>query len=153
MPAIKNIIFDLGGVIMNIDFKLTEKAFANLGFDFAKYMTQFHITPFFEEYETGKIDDVAFVKGIQQIAGKLLTEKETLESIRSLLLNVLKTFVVTGEQGFTESIIQNLVMNAVHQTKDKKGNTEFIDDHGHPHEMESIFNRLIKKNENLIGLN
>jgi epoxide hydrolase-like predicted phosphatase len=86
--VIKNIIFDLGGVIMNIDFKKTEKAFADLGFtDFSQYMTQFHITPFFEEYETGKINNAAFVKGIQQIAAAPLTEKEVIQAWNALLLD------------------------------------------------------------------
>jgi glucose-1-phosphatase len=88
MRAIKNIIFDLGGVIMNIDFKKTETAFADLGFtDFKQYMTQFHITPFFEDYETGKIDDAAFIKGIQQIAAKPLTEQEIIHAWNALLLD------------------------------------------------------------------
>ncbi|MEO5682548.1 MAG: HAD family phosphatase [Chitinophagaceae bacterium] len=88
MPSIKNIIFDLGGVIMNIDFKKTENAFADLGFtDFKQYMTQFHITPFFEDYETGKIDDAAFVKGIQQIAGRPITEQQIINSWNALLLD------------------------------------------------------------------
>lgn len=86
--AIRNIIFDLGGVIMNIDFKKTESAFAELGFaDFKQYMTQFHITPFFEEYETGKIDDAAFVKGIQEIAGRPLTEAQVVGAWNALLLD------------------------------------------------------------------
>ncbi|GAC1594182.1 MAG: HAD family phosphatase [Chitinophagaceae bacterium] len=88
MPAIKNIIFDLGGVIMNIDFKKTEKAFAELGFtDFSQYITQFHITPFFEQYETGKIDDAAFIKGIQQIAAAPLTEQQIIHAWNALLLD------------------------------------------------------------------
>jgi glucose-1-phosphatase len=86
--AIKNIIFDLGGVIMNIDFKKTENAFAQLGFtDFKQYMTQFHITPFFEDYETGRIDDAAFVKGIQEIAAQPLTEQQVIGAWNALLLD------------------------------------------------------------------
>lgn len=86
--AVKNIIFDLGGVIMNIDFKKTENAFAELGFtDFKQHMTQFHITPFFEDYETGKIDDAAFVKGIQEIAGRPLTETQVIAAWNALLLD------------------------------------------------------------------
>jgi len=86
--AIKNIIFDLGGVIMNIDFKKTENAFAELGFtNFKQHMTQFHITPFFEQYETGMIDDATFVKGIQEIAGKPLTEEQIVEAWNALLLD------------------------------------------------------------------
>lgn len=73
---------------MNIDFKKTEKAFADLGFtDFSQYMTQFHITPFFEEYETGKINNAAFVKGIQQIAASPLTEDEVIQAWNALLLD------------------------------------------------------------------
>jgi HAD superfamily hydrolase (TIGR01509 family) len=88
MAEIKNIIFDLGGVIMNINFKKTEEAFADLGFtDFSQYMTQFHITPFFEEYETGKINNAAFIKGIQQIAARPLTEKEIIYAWNALLLD------------------------------------------------------------------
>jgi putative hydrolase of the HAD superfamily len=88
MPGLKNIIFDLGGVLMNIDFKKTEKAFADLGFtDFKQYMTQFHITPFFEEYETGKINEAAFIKGIQQIAGKPLTDQQIIHAWNALLLD------------------------------------------------------------------
>ena len=88
MAAIKNIIFDLGGVIMNIDFKLTENAFSALGFtDFKQHMTQFHITPFFEQYETGKIDDAAFIKGVQQIAGQPLSDQQVMNAWNALLLD------------------------------------------------------------------
>ncbi len=88
MPVIKNIIFDLGGVIMNIDFKKTEQAFAELGFtDFKQYMTQFHITPFFEQYETGKINDDEFIKGIQQIADKPIMPEQVIQAWNALLLD------------------------------------------------------------------
>ena len=73
---------------MNIDFKKTEAAFAELGFtDFKQHMTQFHITPFFEEYETGKITDDQFVEGIQKIAGKPLTEAQIIHAWNALLLD------------------------------------------------------------------
>ena len=73
---------------MNIDFKRTENAFAELGFtNFKQYMTQFHITPFFEEYETGKIDEAAFIKGIQQIAGKPITAPQIVYAWNALLLD------------------------------------------------------------------
>jgi glucose-1-phosphatase len=88
MATIKNIIFDLGGVIMNIDFKYTEEAFAKLGFtDFSHYITQHHITPLFEAYETGKIDDATFIKGIQEIAGKPIKADEIKHAWNALLLD------------------------------------------------------------------
>ena len=86
--SFKNIIFDLGGVIMNIDFALTEKAFADLGFaEFKTYMTQFHITPFFEEYEVGKINDAAFIRGIQELASRPVTAQQVVGAWNALLLD------------------------------------------------------------------
>lgn len=89
LPAhIRNIIFDLGGVIMNIDFKLTEAAFNKLGFtNYREFMTQFHITPLFEAYETGKIDDATFIKGVQELSGLNITEEEVVEAWNALLLD------------------------------------------------------------------
>jgi len=87
MP-VKNIIFDLGGVIMNIDFKKTEEAFAALGFpDFAQYMTQYHITPFFSAYELGEIDDAAFLQGVRQIAGRPIADLKIIQAWNALLLD------------------------------------------------------------------
>ncbi|HSC37712.1 MAG TPA: HAD family phosphatase [Chitinophagaceae bacterium] len=87
MTGIKNIIFDLGGVVLDIDFKLTEKAFAQLGMeDFSSYITQHHITPLFEDYETGKIDDAAFIKGVQDLSGLPLTEQQIIRAWNALLL-------------------------------------------------------------------
>jgi epoxide hydrolase-like predicted phosphatase len=87
MP-VKNIIFDLGGVIMNIDFKKTEEAFAALGFpDFSQYMTQYHITPFFSAYELGEIDNAAFIRGVQQIASKPIADHKIIQAWNALLLD------------------------------------------------------------------
>ena len=88
MSSIKNIIFDLGGVIMNIDFKKTEQAFAALGFpDFAEYMTQYHITPFFAAYEIGEIDTAGFITGVQEIASAPIAEDKIVNAWNALLLD------------------------------------------------------------------
>ncbi len=66
MQGIKNIIFDLGGVILNIDYKLTQQAFEKLGIDheaaFYSKQTQHAL---FDQLETGKIGEEEFVKAIQ----------------------------------------------------------------------------------------
>ncbi|MDB5211356.1 MAG: HAD-superfamily hydrolase, subfamily variant 3, partial [Sediminibacterium sp.] len=55
MQPIKNIIFDLGGVLMDIDFGLTHKAFEDLGVhDFAKLYNQYSADTFFSDFEKGK---------------------------------------------------------------------------------------------------
>ncbi|MEO6584455.1 MAG: HAD family phosphatase [Ferruginibacter sp.] len=56
MAILKNIIFDLGGVLLNIDYNKTEQAFAKLGVtDFRLMYDQFSADDLFEKLETGSI--------------------------------------------------------------------------------------------------
>ncbi len=88
MTGIKNIIFDLGGVIMNIDFTLTHKAFEELGLNgFASHFTQHGLTPLFENYETGKIDDATFMEGMRKLSGLPLTNEQITAAWNALLLD------------------------------------------------------------------
>lgn len=88
MQNIKNIIFDLGGVILNIDFKKTEEAFLQLGLDdFSTHISQFHVTDFFLLYETGKIDDDEFVTGVMNLTKKSVERHRVIEAWNALLLD------------------------------------------------------------------
>ena len=61
MEGVKNIIFDLGGVFMNIDFSITEKAFVDLGVaQFSSMFTQHHSNDLFVQLEIGAISPAAF---------------------------------------------------------------------------------------------
>jgi putative hydrolase of the HAD superfamily len=69
MQGIKNIIFDLGGVILNLDNQRTEDAFIGLG---VKNIRQFfghgHAASFFKDYEVGAITDQQFLDSIREMA-------------------------------------------------------------------------------------
>ena len=55
---IKNIIFDLGGVILNIDYNLTIKEFKKLGINnFENIFSQFKQSNFSDKFE---INDILF---------------------------------------------------------------------------------------------
>ena len=57
----KNIIFDLGGVLLNIDYSLTIRAFSDLGFpDFKTQFSQAQQKKLFDLYETGHISSEDF---------------------------------------------------------------------------------------------
>ncbi|HZZ74951.1 MAG TPA: HAD family phosphatase, partial [Puia sp.] len=63
MLNIKNIIFDLGGVIMDIDVKQTLKAFSKLGIkNIENYFGHGFAASFFSDHESGKISDEEFLK-------------------------------------------------------------------------------------------
>lgn len=84
----KNIIFDLGGVLLNIDFKLTSNAFKNLGVTlFDEMFTQHFSNPLFELLETGKIDEAAFYEAFRKEAGLPLTDVQIQTAWNALLLD------------------------------------------------------------------
>ena len=88
MHNIKNIIFDLGGVILNIDFKKTDDAFHSLGLEnFGQHISQFHITDLFLQYETGQIDDIEFIEGVAKLSDTPMSEDEIVDAWNALLLD------------------------------------------------------------------
>ena len=88
MHSIKNIIFDLGGVILNIDFKKTNDAFHLLGLEnFSQHINQFHITDLFLNYETGQIDDMEFIDSVAKLSSKPMPEDKIVEAWNALLLD------------------------------------------------------------------
>ncbi len=88
MQGIKNIIFDLGGVILNLDNQRTEDAFTSLGVkDFRSYFGHGHASSFFMEYEVGRLSDQQFVDSIRQLTGLSLSDKAIIDSWNALLLD------------------------------------------------------------------
>ncbi len=67
MAAIKNIIFDLGGVLLDIDFNKTKQAFEKLGVpNFDSFYTKETANPIFESLETGHISHDEFYSELQK---------------------------------------------------------------------------------------
>lgn len=63
MHPIENIIFDLGGVILNIDYHLTSGAFIRNGVaHFDQLYSQLSQSHLFDDYETGKISTATFLR-------------------------------------------------------------------------------------------
>lgn len=78
MENVKNIIFDLGGVIMDIDVQETLHAFSELGLkNIHEYFGHGFAASFFSDHEAGRISDEDFVGEIK----KLLTEKTSNEAV------------------------------------------------------------------------
>ena len=65
--VIKNILFDLGGVFLNLAFARTHAAFRALGTErFDALWSPATQSPLFERYERGDMDDAAFRDGLRQ---------------------------------------------------------------------------------------
>ena len=64
----KAILFDLGGVLIDIDYQATERAFIDLGVhDFAARYTQFAQEDLFDLFETGQISSQHFINKLLPI--------------------------------------------------------------------------------------
>jgi FMN phosphatase YigB (HAD superfamily) len=87
LGGIRNVILDLGGVILELDVDRTIRAFHALGFPplqsadiiLSKY-------PFFLEYETGKISTDEFIRQIMEISGDHFTRAEVLDAWNAMIL-------------------------------------------------------------------
>ena len=88
MKNIKAIIFDLGGVLLNINYQNTIDSFKKLGItntdDFYSKKTQSHI---FNLIETGKITAEQFLNDLQE-----LTDNATIPEVRSAWNSMLLDF-------------------------------------------------------------
>jgi putative hydrolase of the HAD superfamily len=88
MKNIKNIIFDLGGVLLNIDTGKTNIAFEKLGIvDFKKNYSLHKADTLFDDLETGRISEQLFYEGIRNISKAPLTDNEIKNAWNALLLD------------------------------------------------------------------
>jgi glucose-1-phosphatase len=88
MEGIQNVIFDLGGVIINLDNRLTEKAFFDLGAkDFRKYFGHGFAASFFSDYEVGKISDQQFISDLKKMIDVDVPDQVIIDAWDALLLN------------------------------------------------------------------
>jgi glucose-1-phosphatase len=85
---IKNIIFDLGGVILNIDYNLTIDAFKSLGIEnFETIFSQAKQVGIFDQLDKGLISPSEFRDGIRKVSSINLTDKQIDKAWNALLLD------------------------------------------------------------------
>ena len=90
MP-IKNIIFDLGGVIIDIDYNRTAEAFRRLGaFNFDTVYTQSKQDHLFDDYEVGRIDSNSFRQTLQKKLDIQVNDEEFDSAWNAMLLDLPK---------------------------------------------------------------
>jgi len=87
--SVKNIIFDLGGVIINIDFQYTFEAFAKLGdSEILATLKKFKELRVFERYEAGEFTDPQFRDFLRKEFTKHATDIEIDQAWNALLLDI-----------------------------------------------------------------
>lgn len=87
MKGIKHIIFDLGGVLLEIDYNQAVRSFAALGVrNFDTLYAQAAQNQFFDDFETGRVNGPAFISEMQRLAADPLTETQIIDAWNSMLL-------------------------------------------------------------------
>ena len=89
LTGIKNIIFDMGGVIININYHLTAHAFEKLGVKgFDKIFAQVQQIGFIDDFEMGKVSPAEFRNLIREVTNQIFSDAQIDEAWNSLILDM-----------------------------------------------------------------
>ncbi|MFY8091705.1 MAG: HAD family hydrolase [Chitinophagaceae bacterium] len=83
---IKNIIFDLGGVFIKIQYQKTSQAFKDLGItNFDDFFKQDFCNDLFEQLEVGKVNDIEFYTQFRALTNTNLTNHQIKDAWNAML--------------------------------------------------------------------
>lgn len=92
MQEIKNIIFDLGGVLLDIDYNKTRKAFEALGVvRFDELYSQASASEIFQNLEKGILSPTEFYGAFRELTGLKLADQQIADAWNSMLLDFRET--------------------------------------------------------------
>ncbi len=88
IKGVKQIIFDLGGVLLNLDYSLTENAFIAAGVrNFPELYSQLQQSDLFDRWETGRMTAEEFVAAMKAASETPLTTEQVLGAWNAMLLD------------------------------------------------------------------
>lgn len=136
MKNIKNIIFDLGAVLLNLDMSRTDMAFRILVGDkdeHQKINKKLQELSFFEKFETNEIEEKEFIETLRAHCPHPLADNQIRTAWSAMLLDfpkeriqLLEKLRKEGYRVFLLSNINSIHLNDVYQIiKEEHGNIDF----------------------------
>ena len=118
MTHLKNIIFDLGGVLINLDFKKSTDAFRELGFPhFENMFSQFKADQLFEKLEKGLISPEDLYTVLHKVGKEGITTEQLQHAWNSMLLDFrVESLAFLNELKKTYNLFLLSNTNAIHLT-------------------------------------
>lgn len=118
MTHLKNIIFDLGGVLINLDFKKSTDAFRELGFPhFENMFSQFKADQLFEKLEKGLISPEDLYTVLHKVGKEGITTEQLQHAWNSMLLDFrVESLAFLSELKKTYNLFLLSNTNAIHLT-------------------------------------
>lgn len=142
MNNLKSIIFDFGGVLLNIDPDLTLKAFDQLGVRrFDKVF--FQEAEAFNKFEVGKIDEEEFCDEIRSLSLRDLSNDEIIKCWNALLLDLLERLFLLEKLSTHFSLFLLSNTNLIHY----KSYIKYIDEKYSLARFNKIFKRTYYSHE------
>lgn len=114
LSKVKTIIFDIGGVLVDLDFERCIESFRALGVEGAENLVScYHPVEFFGELERGEIDTAEFYNRMREWSGMpTLSDDEICRAYRSLLVGIpvekLRMIKSLRERGFQVLALSNI---------------------------------------------
>jgi glucose-1-phosphatase len=129
MSDIKNIIFDLGGIILNINYLKTSQCFKNFGVvNFDDLYTQENQSLLFEEFEKGNLSSQQFLNELRQKTG--LTENKIISAWNAMLLDLPKerlNFITHLREKYRVFLLSNTNEIHIHSFEDSLKKANLLD--------------------------
>ena len=133
------IIFDLGGVIINLDYERTIKAFEEMGLsDFRSIYTQLSQSNLFDEYETGRISSQHFINKLLPYLPSGTTPNQVVAAWNAMILDVpLQKLQLLDSLRRTHKVFLLSNTNEIHMQKVRRAWSRETD-----RAMESFFDHM-----------
>lgn len=109
---IRNIAFDLGGVVIELNMEQAIKAFERIGMKDARLQLDAYTQKgLFADLESGKIDTEAFREGLSRIVGRELSMEDCYEAVHAYVgrvqKNGLKRILELRKKGYLVCLLSN----------------------------------------------
>lgn len=139
MKNYKNIIFDLGGVVLDIDYTRTMNAFRDLGIkNAAELYSKAKQNPIFDDLEKGNISEKDFYNEIRKMSEKEITDDQIRSAWNAILIGLpLKNVRLLSELKKSHRLFLLSNTNCIHEAGYRKMIT---DEYG-----SFIFDQLFEK--------
>ncbi|MFT4601844.1 MAG: FMN phosphatase YigB (HAD superfamily) [Arenicella sp.] len=135
-----SVLFDLGGVILNLDYDLTVNAFKSLGQErFDNLYTQASQDFIFDKFETGIISSIEFIDYMLSLLPKECSSADVVIAWNLMLLDLPKKRI-----DFLKQLSLKMPINLFSNTNDlhfKSFTKYFINEFGDENLLNSMFNK------------
>lgn len=142
--TVKAIIFDLGGVILNIDYQRTIEEFKKLGLEnFETCFSQASQTKIFDDFETGQISSQHFINSLLPYLKEGTSSNKVVHAWNALILDQPKEkidLLITLKKTYPLYLLSNT--NALHVPVVRRRWAEVT-----PEPMEYFFNKIYFSHE------